>query len=157
MKTSSVLVTLTYSPDSPPASQEDAKREIQNFLRRVKRFRKRQNLPELKYVAVIKTNSGGHIYHQVVMNGGVDPHCIKKLWGKGLVASKPLQLNADIFDLAMFLTAQNYFGRWCASRSLGGSGNKPRSMESALEGFFPGVILHEKAYKRSVKNDREAG
>ena len=43
---------LTYNENNRPETPEDAQREMQNFLRRVKRFRKKHNLPELKYVAV---------------------------------------------------------------------------------------------------------
>lgn len=36
---------LTYSPENEPPTPEDAQRQLQNFLRRVKRYRKNTNCP----------------------------------------------------------------------------------------------------------------
>lgn len=151
-----LLIALTYKESNIPDSPEEAQRQMRNFLRRVKRFHKRQGLPELKYVAVTKAGKRtGQIYHHIVMSVDIVDYRIASFWDEGYI--KVLLLSSvDITNIAGYL-AEGQCCRWCASRSLGGSGKKQRSIKNALEGFFPGIILHEKAYKRSVMNDREAG
>lgn len=55
---------LTYSDGNRPATPKDAQKCLQNFLRRLKRFRKRLGLGELKYVATTEVGSRtGRIHH----------------------------------------------------------------------------------------------
>lgn len=152
------LYTLTYKENEIPVSAKEARRQIRNFLCRVKRFCKRQGLPNLKYIAVIKATSDGHIYHQVVTDCGIDSYHIVKLWSKGFVSIMLLQFNAaGISDIANYLTIEPSIGRWSASRNLGSFDNKQRSVEDALEGFVPGGILHVRMYKQSGKSSRKKG
>lgn len=72
-------VSLTYSPGYLPDSEEAAKREAKNFLRRVDRRRKKLGLPPLKYILVtecgIKKATGCpvRIHHHIIMSGGFTP------------------------------------------------------------------------------------
>ena len=85
---------LTYDSEHCPASPEDAQREMQNFLRRVKRYRKKNGLPELKYVAVTEVGSkSGRIHHHIVMSGGVSINELADIWGRGYTTAKPLQFD----------------------------------------------------------------
>jgi len=112
---------LTYDETHRPETPEDAQREMQNFLRRVKRFRKKHSLPELKYVAVTeigKTNK--RLHHHIVMSGGVDITTLAEIWGKGYTTAKPLQFDeSGIVGIAKYLVKEPILGkRWCASRNL---------------------------------------
>ena len=91
---------LTYSDENYPETPENAQRQMQNFLRRVKRYRAKHNLPELKYVAVTEVGKeNGRLHHHIVMSGGVDINTLAEIWGKGYTTAKPLQF--DEFARAM--------------------------------------------------------
>ena len=112
---------LTYDKEHEPATPEDAAREMQNFLRRVKRFRQRNGLPELKYVAVTEQGTrSGRLHHHIVMSGGVSVNDLAELWGRGYTTAKPLQFNEQgITGIAKYLIKDPIMGkRWSASRNL---------------------------------------
>lgn len=112
---------LTYSPENEPPTPEDAQRQLQNFLRRVKRYRKKHELPDLKYVAVTEQGSkSGRLHHHIVMSGGIDINTLAEIWGKGYTTAKPLQFDENgIAGIAVYLVKEPILGkRWCASRNL---------------------------------------
>lgn len=112
---------LTYNPDNIPETPADGQREMQNFLRRVKRYRNKHGLPELKYVAVTEVGEkSGRIHHHIVMSGGVDITTLADIWGKGYTTAKPLQFDeCGITGIAVYLVKKPILGkRWCASRNL---------------------------------------
>lgn len=112
---------LTYSDEFYPESNQDAQRELQNFLRRVKRYRKKHNLPELKYVAVTEIGKKtARVHHHIVMSGGIDINTLAEIWGRGYTTAKPLQFNEHgIVGIAKYLVKEPIFGkRWCASKNL---------------------------------------
>lgn len=112
---------LTYSNENYPASPEQAQREVQNFLRRVKRQRAKLELPDLKYVYVTEIGQqDGRLHHHIVMSGGMSINLLAKLWGKGYTTAKPLQFDEfGIVGIAVYLIKNPILGkRWCASRNL---------------------------------------
>ena len=112
---------LTYNEDNYPESAQDAQRQMQNFLRRVKRYRKRNNLPELKYVAVTEEGKNTkRFHHHIVMSGGVDINTLAEIWGKGYTTAKPLQFDdSGITGIAKYLIKDPILGkRWCGSKNL---------------------------------------
>lgn len=113
---------LTYDSEHCPASPEDAQREMQNFLRRVKRYRNKNSLSELKYVAVTEVGSkGGRIHHHIVMNGDVSINELAEIWGRGYTTAKPLQFNEQgLAGIAKYLIKDEPVlrKRWSASRNL---------------------------------------
>ena len=122
---------LTYSEENKPASPEEAQRHMQNFIRRLKRFRKKAGLCELKYVAVTEIGKNtGRIHHHLILSGGVDITVLAELWGKGYTTAKPLQFNeCGIVGIAKYLVKEPVLTkRWCASKNL----EKPK--ESSRDG-----------------------
>lgn len=101
-------VELTYKPECLPESDEEAAKELRNFLRRVKRYRERNGLSELKYVAVTEKGSrSGRYHHHLVLNGGVPLRDLVELWGKGIVGTDLLQLNENgLADLGVYMLKQ---------------------------------------------------
>ena len=75
-----ISVTLTYSNEYLPDSYEQAERDAQNFLRRVKRLRKKLGLPEIKYVLI---PGDGRYHFHIPMSGGIDAVTLRKLWPYG--------------------------------------------------------------------------
>ena len=113
---------LTYDSDHCPDSPEDAQREMQNFLRRVKRYRAKNGLPELKYIAVTEVGSkGGRVHHHIVMSGGISINTLAEIWGRGYTTAKPLQFDEQgLAGIAVYLLKAEpvLSKRWSASRNL---------------------------------------
>lgn len=92
-------VTLSYAGEQP-ASMEQARRDMQNYLRRVKRWREKQGLPELKYLYIIEyVGEDGRkkrAHHHLVMSG-MDRDKAEELWGMG--RANTIRLQPDEFGL----------------------------------------------------------
>ena len=131
---------LTYDEDHYPNSPEEAQKQCQNFLRRVKYARAKRGLPALKYVFVTEIGRDkGRLHHHVVMSGGMDITELAEIWGRGYTAAKPLQFNEQgITGIAMYLVKEPILGkRWCGSRNL----SKP--IEAERTGQLPQYQVRE--------------
>ena len=100
-----LFIHLTYDNDNLPDSEERALRDRNNYLRRIKNYRKRNNLPELKYIAVLEYKEANEndkrtrtrIHHHIVMSG-MDRDKAEELWGKGRANADRLQPNELGFE-----------------------------------------------------------
>ena len=81
--------------------EEAARKEWRNFIKRVRRYRKKNGLPELKYVYTLEKQGRWHIH--AVMNG-IPIEDLTKLWGRGRVTSSILDKTNDYRDLAAYIT-----------------------------------------------------
>ena len=116
-----LFITLTHRK---AVSEEVGKKELAKFFRRVREYRKRHKMPELKYVGVTECGELGREHHHVVMSAHDIEH-ISKLWKLGRVITSKLEPGGDYTGLANYITketAERYKNRWCASRNL----EKPR-------------------------------
>ena len=120
-----IRIDLTYSPETLPGSISDAQRCVQNFFRRLKNYRNKNGLPELKYVYVTETGSNSaRIHHHVVMSGGVDISELARIWGLGYTTVKPLQFDEEtgLEALARYMIKtkdkRETYKRWSSSRNL---------------------------------------
>lgn len=115
-------VDLTYAKAHLPVDDEEAARELRNFFNRVKRYRKRIGLPELKYIAVTeKGKRTGRYHHHLIISGGLSPQEIINLWGKGYVRTDGLQFNENgVSDLVKYLLKKPVASkkRWNSSKNL---------------------------------------
>ena len=89
-----LCVTLTYSNGFVP-DEEQARRDIRNYLRRVREYRRKNGLPELKYAYVIefggKDGRRKRVHHHVIMSG-MDRDKAEALWnGRGYANARRLQ------------------------------------------------------------------
>lgn len=120
---------LTYAPKHHPVSDEEAARELTNFLRRVKRYRKKKGLPDLKYIAVTeKGKKNSRYHHHLIINGGLSPQEIVELWGRGYARTDALQFDEDgIAALVRYILKKPIVSneksvvskkRWNASKNL---------------------------------------
>ena len=75
-----ISVTLTFDAKSLPESYEDAEKAAKNFLRRVKRLRKKKGLPEIKYVMI---GGSGRYHFHIPMSGGLGDKELAALWPYG--------------------------------------------------------------------------
>ena len=136
-----ISLTLTYSDDMLPGSIEEAEREVENYIRRVRRRRKKEGAEELKYILVTSYREEGlegqevpvRIHHHILMNKGLDRDTIEDLWRKRRRAGEEEgrsigYANADRIQpdrnngIAALLTylAKNVSGkrRWTCSQNL---------------------------------------
>ena len=99
--------------------EEAALREFRKFMRRVRHYLKKNNMPELKYVAVTE-KAKGKIHHHIVMNF-TDAEVIRQLWNNGGMYIVNLW-SEDYEGLARYITKEtirNEHGkRWSQSRNL---------------------------------------
>lgn len=110
---------LTY--EANPDGDEEAKRELANFLRRVRRYRQRHGLEPLKYIAVTERGkSGGRYHNHITLNGGIDRDVLESLWGLGYANSRRLQFTENgLAGLGHYITKTPIGSKaWNASKNL---------------------------------------
>lgn len=101
--------TFTYEDSEMPLSYSDCKKDINNFLKRLRRAMAKLGI-DLKYIYVIEIKvskkTGVARYHlHIVINGGLSRSEIKKIWGKGYI-KKVEELQPDEHG---FQRLANYF------------------------------------------------
>ena len=122
-----IHVTLTYAGSEP--SLDRCRKDIRNFLLRVKRQREKRGLEELKYIYSIGHDAGQRIHVHMVMNGGIGRDELEKMWGKGYANTIRLQAQGGgLQGMAAYLYRQNEkardngeragFHMWSGSRNL---------------------------------------
>lgn len=78
-----LTVTLTYT-DAPGG--EDARKDVKNFIARLRRERKKRGLSELKYIYAMeeeKDRIKKQLHCHIVMSGGIDRYDVESIWRKG--------------------------------------------------------------------------
>lgn len=117
-----LYITVTYKDGYLP-DEKIARRDMQNYIRRLKRYRKKMGLDELKYIYSIgyednpEESKKVRIHHHLVINK-MDRNVVEDLWGKGTANAKRLQ--PDDFELTgvgKYIANQGP-ERWSASRNL---------------------------------------
>jgi hypothetical protein len=90
-----IALRLSYSDDEMPFTIEDAIRNVQNFIRRLRRIYKAAAIKKIKYIYVTEMSGNGRIHHHLIITGGVDRNLIEKTWGLGYCNSKRLQFSEN--------------------------------------------------------------
>lgn len=107
-----IFITLEYAPGKVPSDTEQAKRDIQNYLRRVKTMREKRSLSECRYIYVTEETQsrkyGPRIHHHLLISGnGVTREEMEALWTKkkgGLCNSRYTKTNrSGLAGLACYL------------------------------------------------------
>ena len=122
-KSTDYKIELTYREEFNPKSEEEAATQLRNFLRRLKNYRKKNGLSELKYVAVTEKGSKkGRYHHHLIINGDISLRDLVALWGKGRVGTDILQFNENgIADLARYMLKRSTAPskkKWSSSKNL---------------------------------------
>ncbi len=121
-----IHVTLTYAKEP---TEKRCRKDIRNFMNRVKRQREKRGLPELKYIYAIGNDQNQRIHVHCVMNGGIGRDELEKIWGKGYANTMRLQEQGKgLQGMANYLYRQNEKARdagdrvnyhmWSGSRNL---------------------------------------
>lgn len=120
-----VHVTLTYASK---VSLKQCKRDLNCFLRKIRRIREERGLSDLKYIYAIGHDEGHRIHVHVIMNGGIDRTELEQIWGRGYANCLILQSYGNgLQGIANYLYKQNdrerelrrkTFRSWSGSRNL---------------------------------------
>lgn len=131
-------VTLTYDNENLPETIEEAEKQVSNYILRIKRYRKKLEIDNIKYILVteykFKKNNEKlkRIHHHIIMNGGVDRNIIEDLWSKrrrkgeregrriGYVNADRIQINENGIEALCKYIIKDPSGkkRWTSSRNL---------------------------------------
>lgn len=112
-----LFITLTYAKE--PEDRTEGDRILTNYLRRLKRWRERNKMPPLKYVAVTE-NKDKRLHHHIVINK-MDMEKAIDLWKQGRVIVSRLEPEGDYTGLANYITKESGESkgkRWKQSRNL---------------------------------------
>lgn len=118
-------VALTYDDKDLPGSEDEARKDVTNFIRRVKHYRKKNGLPDLKYIAVIEyqervdNKKPVRIHHHLIMSG-MDRDVIEQLWKKGRANADRLKADESGYEaLGRYITKDPKGSkRWTQSKNL---------------------------------------
>lgn len=122
-----IHLTLTYRHETTlPACRKD----VRNFLLRVKRYREKHGLQELKYIYTIEGKTElskgfpvSRIHIHMLMNGGLSRELLEEMWELGYANADRLQpTERGLEEIASYIIkeARNRDGarKWSASRNL---------------------------------------
>lgn len=120
-----IAVHLTYSEKHLPNSEEEARKDVANYLRRIKHYRKKNGLEPLKYIAVIEykeheeNDKSVRMHHHLIMSR-MDRDIIEELWTKGRANADRLQADEFGYEaLARYITKDPKGNkRWTQSKNL---------------------------------------
>ena len=98
-------VDLTYSKNMS-IDEKTAKREIQNYIRRINYRRKKLGLDNVKYIVVTEIGKKGKVHHHFIMDAKMDRNIVEDLWGKGYANTRRLQPdeNTELTELIKYFT-----------------------------------------------------
>lgn len=118
-----LFATYTYNSKNLPKTQEEAKKDIRNHIRSIRRHLRKNNLPELKYIAIVEFREGKdaiRIHHHMILSGDIDRDVLEKLWKKGRCNTSRLQADEFGFEGVARYMAKDPKGnkRWIPSRNL---------------------------------------
>ena len=127
-------IHLTYKGEQP-GSDEEAARNLRNYIRRIQRLRKKMGLPPLKYIAVTERGKrGGRYHHHITVNGGIDRDTLESMWEYGYANSRRLQFTEDgLAGLGNYIVKSPVGGKaWTASKNL--VDPEPRTRDGRISG-----------------------
>lgn len=98
------LVTLTYRKEERPQDMRQAKKELADFVRRVRRGYRRKGA-ELRYLRNIEAGTKGAWHVHIIVNRVPDADLIlKEAWPHGGVDFRLLYEKGEFADLAAYIT-----------------------------------------------------
>lgn len=111
-----------------PETNEEAIKDIQNFIRRVRNLYSKSGI-ELKYIWVMEAGEKrGRLHFHLIISGGVDRTALEKLWGKGRANAVALQPDENGLEaLVKYMVKKPLlYRRWSSSKNL----KKPKETQN---------------------------
>lgn len=115
-------LTLTYEDNFHPKTEEEAKRNISNYLKRVNRLRKKRGLKNAKYIYIMEWEETRCHYH-IPMEGGIERDKLEDMW-KFAVINNTSRIHPNeegITGLAAYMADKKRKKgkrRWTSSKNL---------------------------------------
>ena len=139
-----IFVTLTFK-NKDTITEKEAKKELEKFLRRLRGFRKKTGLKDLKYICVMERDNKNGIHFHVVMSA-ISMDAVNTIWGKGRIQISQLIFSDNGLEgLANYMLKQQLekknVKKWSQSKNL----KKPIIKKKIVKKFNPNI--HPKAPK----------
>lgn len=114
-----ISMTATYRQGLAPETAEQAQRDAQNFVKKLRRMYRKAGR-ELKYVYATECGRNGNWHHHFILSGGMDRDALERAWGKGYANSRRLQIEEDgLAGLSRYIVKERrFYKRWSGSRNL---------------------------------------
>lgn len=117
-------ITLTYQDKCLPASEEEATKNMQKYIKRINYRRKKVGLSPARYLYVTEWRQSGkkiRCHHHLVMDGDLPMDAVEQIWALGR-RNETRRLDYDengISGISHYIT-KDPAGRkrWCASKNL---------------------------------------
>ena len=137
-------LTLTYDEGNDPKTEEEAKKNIRNYLTRVNRLRKKQGLGNAKYIYITEWDGGGEgprCHYHLIIEGGIERDTLEGMWKFAIRkdSSRLYEGEEGLGGLAGYLADKKrgkWERRWNSSKNL----KKPKIS-----------VSHSKTGKRQVE------
>lgn len=120
-----IVIHPTYRDSEMPSTEQEARKDIVNYIRRIKTYRKRNDLPELKYIYVIECKvskkTGVMRWHFHMIMSKMDRDTAEKMWKYGdFTNADRLQTNEYGCEaIARYMTKEPQGKkRWAQSKNL---------------------------------------
>lgn len=113
-------VHLTYTEGNMPRDKESAQRELQNYIRRLKRIYAKAGI-EFKYIYVTEQGKKSmRLHHHLIVSGGVSRDVLESAWKLGRANTRRLQFdNNGVAGLMAYISKQAlFYRRWNRSKNL---------------------------------------
>ena len=150
-----IHLTLTYKHETTLTA---CRKDIRNFLLRVKRYREKNNLDELKYIYTIEgkieKRQGfpvSRIHVHMLMNGGVSRELLEEMWELGYANADRLQpTERGLEEIASYIIKEAKQGgrKYSASRNL--TQPKTRKTDAKTSNRTVKAIAHD------IRNEAKA-
>lgn len=118
-----LFVTLGWDDEHMPESEEDAKKDIRNYVDRINRLRAKLGLGKMKYIYILAFDGYARPHFHILMSGeGMDRDEVENKWGKcSRPNSKRLKPDEDFLltGIATYITQNPHKKkRWVPSKNL---------------------------------------
>ena len=118
-------ITLTYSNASLPKDMQEALKNMRNFIRRINYRRKKEGLPEAKYIYVTEWSMGKgkkiRCHHHMIMDHDLPMDVVESLWkcGKRNNIRRCDPDECGLTGIAKYISKDPKGSkRWCSSKNL---------------------------------------
>lgn len=119
-------LTFTYEDSSHPKTEEEAKRNIGNYIKRVNRLRRKEGLKNARYIYIYEWEEEPEktrCHYHVLMEGGIDRNTLEDMWKFAVINdSSRIRPNEEgIAGLASYMAEKKKKKgkrRWIPSKNL---------------------------------------
>ena len=154
-------ITTTYDEEHKPKDLKKAKKNVENFIKRVNYEREKKGLPSVKYVCVTEEGGKtGRIHHHFIMDGQLDRDTVESKWGMGYCNADRIQPDKkkELAPLIGYLSKDpKGRKRWSSSHNLvrpwDTVNDDPRMMSGRRMELMKDLPEDSEAMKKIIEDD----